>query len=399
MCSLGFSYRNPWTRFFCAIAVLMGAVRIDALAQTFQEFVVAVGATPVYQRTSLVDSFLAAVPRVPLVEADTLCTFFWRGSASSVAIAGDHNGWNPAAGGMTRLSTTNLWYRTQVFPADARIDYKFVIDGKMWVPDSLNPHTIAGGFGLNSEVRMPSWVFPQEVMFNASVPHGTVYDTTITSVVLGNTRKIQLYVPPGIRGPSESFALLIVHDGLEYVTLAQMPNVLDNLIAAKAIKPVVVVFVPPVNRNSEYSGDRIGHFASFIVTELLPFVKRQYRISSRASDCASLGASAGGNVALWLSMTHPEVFGGAAAQSSSVIDSIAHGFQNGPSRNLRIYLDIGTYDIAILLPMVRNFRSILDRRGYAYTYREIHEGHSWGSWRSHLDDILKFLFPFPAAGR
>jgi hypothetical protein len=124
-------------------------------SQTFTDFVNRVVSAPDSQRTAIVDSFMTATPVFPLLENGTVCHFLYRGTTSSVTAPGDANGWDPAAFPMTRLSTTNLWYRTDTFPADARLDYKFVLGGSTWILDPRNPYQVSGGFGPNSELRMP----------------------------------------------------------------------------------------------------------------------------------------------------------------------------------------------------------------------------------------------------
>ncbi|MEI7664390.1 MAG: T9SS type A sorting domain-containing protein, partial [Bacteroidota bacterium] len=61
---------------------------------------------------------------------------------------------------------------------------------------------------------------------------------------------------------------------------------------------------------------------------------------------------------------------------------------------LDLYIDIGTYDIDILIPMVHGLRDILQARGYAFLFREWHEGHSWGNWKGHLKLPLTRFFPY-----
>jgi enterochelin esterase-like enzyme len=61
--------------------------------------------------------------------------------------------------------------------------------------------------------------------------------------------------------------------------------------------------------------------------------------------------------------------------------------------DVKLYLDLGTYDIPMLIPLVRDFIPILQAGGYTYRYQEYHEGHSWGSWRTHIDDALEMFFP------
>jgi enterochelin esterase family protein len=56
-------------------------------------------------------------------------------------------------------------------------------------------------------------------------------------------------------------------------------------------------------------------------------------------------------------------------------------------------MDIGTYDIPILIQLVNNFIPVLQSKGYTYQYRVYHEGHSWGNWRAHIDNALLMFFP------
>lgn len=364
-----------------------------AQSQTFQQFLQRVNVAPDSQRTALVDSFMNAVGNLPLREQDTLVHFIYRGSPLSVTVPGDANNWTVSAYPMSRLATTDLWYVTRVFESDARLDYKFVLNGSTWILDPRNPHTVNGGFGPNSELCMPAFVMPPEIQYYPTIPHGTLWDTTYFSVNLGNTRTIRIYTPPGYASSSDSLPVILFHDGLEYITLAQANNVFDYLISENRIKPIIAVFVPPVNRTPEYAGNQMSQFSAFIVNELLPYIDARFRTRRSPSSRATLGASNGGNIALWLGLNHSNVFGNVAAQSSNVIGSISSRFQNGMQLDLKLYLDLGTYDIPELIPLVRNLVSILQSRSYVFQYHEYHEGHSWGNWRAHIDNALEMFFP------
>lgn len=373
--------------FFSLIAASSGT------AQTFQDFVNRVNTAPEAERTAIVDSFMAAVPSFPLVEQNVNVVFLYRGSVGSVTVPGDANGWAPSAFPMTRLPTTNLWYHTRTFESDARLDYKFVLDGSNWILDPRNPFTVSGGFGPNSELRMPAYIPAPEIQYYPAIPHGTVRDTVFFSTNLANSRTIRIYTPPNYETSTDSFGVILFHDGLEYVTLAQANNVIDYLISQNRIKPVIAVFVPPVNRTAEYRTTQQNQFTSFIVSEIMPYIDARYRTRKNPANRATLGASDGGNIALWLAFTHSEVFGNVAAQSSNIQSSISSGFQNSPRLNLKFYMDLGTYDIAQLIPLVRNFIPILQSKGYPYQYIEYNEGHSWGNWRAHVDNALELFFP------
>ncbi len=365
-----------------------------AAAQTFQDFLTRVKNAPAAQHEALIDSLLAAQPVLPLRE-DTLAHFLYRGTASRVTVPGDANGWNANAFPMTRLAATTLWYYSHAFEADARLDYKFVLNNSTWILDPRNPYQVAGGFGPNSELRMPAYVPPPEIQYDPTIPHGSLRDTTFFSVNLNNSRVIRVYTPPNYATSGARYPVVLFHDGLEYISLAQANNVIDYLIARKRIVPIIAVFVPPNpgRRADEYAGNLQAQFTAFIIAEVMPWVDRRYRTRTEAGSRATLGASNGGNIALWLGYKHPEVFGNIAAQSSNVENNIRTGFESSPRLDLQIYLDMGTYDQSILITRVGNLLPILQAKGYTYQYLEFHEGHSWGNWRAHLDNALEMFFP------
>jgi enterochelin esterase-like enzyme len=378
------------------IFALVCLLSLSASAQTFQAFINRVNSVPDSQKTAIVDSFMTTIHQFPYVENDTLCHFIYRGSASSMAVAGDQNQWSPSDN-MIRIQPTDFWYCTRSYERDARLDYKFVQNGSNWILDPRNPYTCSGGYGPNSELRMPAYVPAPEIAYYATIPHGTLRDTTFHSAALNNNRTVRIYLPPNYDQTTDSFRVILVHDGLEYVSLANMDRVLDYEIAHHRIQPVIGVFVPPVNRTEEYAGGQMNAFSDFLVNDVAVWISSRYRVLSGAQNHATLGASNGGNIALWLGVQHPDVFGCIAAQSSNVVSAISDRFAADPNLPLRLYLDLGTYDIAVLQPMVRSLVSTLYAHGYDYRYQEYHEGHSWGNWRAHIDNALEMFFPGDSA--
>jgi enterochelin esterase family protein len=366
-------------------------------AQSFADFLALLYAAPLNQRPALVDSFMIAVPAFPFREQDTLAHFIYRGSANTINVPGDANGWNPNGAPMTRVEGTDFWYRSEVYEEDARLDYKFILNGSNWILDPRNPHTVTGGFGPNSELRMPAYIMPPEIAYYSNIPHGSYEDTLFYSLNMGNTRTIRVYLPPYYQISSDDYPMILFHDGLEYTSLAAAFNVLDYLIDQDLIEPVIAVFVPPVNRTEEYAGSLQNQFTSFIINEVVPWIDARYRTVPLPEKRAVIGASNGGNISLWLALNYSNVFGHVAAQSSNIQSSISSGFQSAPLLNLKFYMDIGTYDIPLLIQLVNNFIPILQSKGYVYQYQVYHEGHSWGNWRAHIDNALIMFFPGSAS--
>ena len=337
-----------------------------------------------------IDSFMIVNKTFPIA-IDTNCYFFFRGKADRIIVTGDHTQWSQRGDTMKRFPGTDLHMVKKTFPADARLDYK-LINGTNWILDPRNPLTCPGGFGPNSELRMPAYPIQPELIGNADIPKGTIFDTTFTSKALNNSRAIKVYLPPDY-SPTIQYPVILFHDGIDYVNLAKAPAIIDRLIAMNRIRPIIAVFVPAVNRTPEYAGNSINAFTSFINEEVMLWVDTRFSTSREAIWRAVAGASNGGNIALHCAMKSPHKFGSVAAQSSNVITSIMSGFDVNPPLPIRVYIDIGTYDIPQLIPLVKQFRQVLEKRGYWYQYKQINEGHSWGNWRANMNEYLEFFFP------
>ena len=287
-------------------------------AQSFSTFVEKSSAEPDSADLHSLASFLSEP--LPLIEGDTLVHWIYRGPAERVAVAGDANGWDPTTSPMQRLPGSDVWYFSRVFEADARLEYKLVIDGE-WRLDPCNPRTTAGGFGINSELRMPEYFPSQFSRYDSTAPAGSLRDTLFTSRSDRiPPRTVKVYLPaeyPGL----DSCAVLLVHDGLDYVNYAGLPVLLDNLIAQKRIVPIIAIFVPAVNRAAEYAGALKAEYTAFLVDEVMAWVDRRFRTCRSPGRRATLGASNGGNMALWLGVTQPRQFGLIAAQSSMLMPS------------------------------------------------------------------------------
>ncbi|HUI30994.1 MAG TPA: alpha/beta hydrolase-fold protein [Candidatus Acidoferrales bacterium] len=383
--------KNKMKDVVCLTIVFLFSFRPNVLPQGFDHFLNYVNSLPDSNRASVVDSFLLVTRLFPVIENDTVVHFIYCGSAGKVNVPGDMNGWQPKASPMTHVGGTNMWYLTQSYPRDARLEYKYIINDTNWILDPLNPHQAIEGLGPNSELRMPGYVSPPEIEYYSDIPHGSVVDTMWHSTNLSNSRKIVIYLPHGYGTSSDSFPAVYFQDGAEAISLEKAENVMDYLAFHKIIPPVIAVFVPFVNRAPEYAGKDVEAYMKFFVEELVPFVDSNYRTVRKPQGRAVIGASFGGNISLRLGSTYPDIFGNVGAQSSYVDSVNSLRFRSGSKLGLKIYLDLGTYDIPYLIPMVHDFVRVMEARGYDYEFHEYHEGHSWGSWRAHLGNELKFF--------
>lgn len=360
------------------------------VAGNFVKIINYVNRLPLNERQPKIDSLMNVNSILPLIENDTEVLFIYKGEVMNPKIAGDFTGWAPSLS-FTSVAGTDFFYYSTHFESNARVEYKFVVNGN-WILDPKNPKTFKGGMGINSELRMPGYTIPPEVLFYPLIPHGIVVDTSFFSQKLGNSRPVKIYLPPGYT-VKKQYPVILFHDGLEFISLADILNVLDYLIAHHEIEPVIGVFVPPVDRTNEYAGKKKDEFIAFLVNEIMPIIDRKFTTSKDPAKRATFGISDGGNIALYLGMKHPEIFGKIAAMSSDVQTVISTGFQKSAKMNLEFYMDIGTYDIPMLIPMVNDFIKILQNKNYSFQYKHWNEGHSWGNWKTHVSIPLRQFFP------
>lgn len=341
------------------------------------------------QRSLMTDSFKQSKPVTPLLVQDTVLWFMAFGDAESMAVAGDPTQWKPAIR-MKRIQGTDLWIARQVFPADARFEYKLVKNDQDYFLDPFNPHQSAGGFGANSEVVMPAYIRSEETLDAPGVLHqGTLNDTAFFSQAMNEERKITVYLPVGYAKTNHSFPVVFFNDGPDYIRLANILPVIDRI--ASGGLPFISVFIHPVKRDPEYSGDRQEAYTKYVIRELVPAMDSRFRILSGPENHVIAGISNGGNSALWIAVNHPDVFGRVAAHSSNIEKNVLKAFQKSAHPALWVYTDSGTYDLDMLKPMFDELKKILESKGFSHRAVRYHEGHNWGFWRNQTGNALRFL--------
>lgn len=384
---------TPCMRFRLFLLLLFAASGADA--QSFAELQAAVQTADAAEQTPLVNDFLSQAS-VPHLENDTTAVFLWKGSASSMTVSGDMTGWSAQGWAMQRLASTDLWYRVDHFEPDARLDYKLIRNGSSWILDPRNPATVPGGFGANSELAMPGYEQPWEIIPDSSVPPGSLASHTFASTLMGNSRTVRVYLPAGYDADRAApYPVILYHDGSDYTNLASIKTVLDNLIAAGRIEPIVAVFANPLDREAEYATSRTAIFTRLVVEELMPWVDSTYHVSTDPARRAVTGPSYAGLASARHCVEHPEVFGLCAPFSPSFWVSNGALLTTMAQRDLssiKWYLDWGAYEPSIA-STGRLFEGMLADQGATFVANEWHEGHSWGSWRAHQDNMLEFFFP------
>lgn len=383
----------------------------------FDRFLEDVAAAPSAARPGLVDAFVEAVRAAgaPLVEGDSGVVFVHRSAADEVALLGDMTyGGDPVP--MARVPGTDLFYHRATFEPEARLEYRFLgpEDAPFGVADPLNPHQILSGIGPFSELAMPGYAYPEVF---ADVRDGTpggyerVAAHELPPGALPYPHEVHVYTPPGYDGET-AYPALYLQDGRDYIEFAHVPAVLDALIEAGEIEPILAVFVTPPNRFQPEAPNRTTEYGmndayvAFFADELVPFVEAHYRARPEASARLVAGDSYGGLISTYIAFRRPEVFGLAHSQSgyhSFQSDRMIRLVEAEPARPIRLYVDVGTYETSVgagwlpdaetdFLAANRRLRAALEAKGYDVSYREFPEGHTWGTWRVHLIDGLRHFF-------
>lgn len=369
-------------------------------------------------------------PLVEPVEGDAnerLVTFVWRGGDETrnvlvVVSPSDLGGEEGIAGArLSRLPGTDVWLKSRRMRADARFGYAFSVNDSLAVktteaeeearwaalkPDPLNPRQAPAPLASLAELpaaRKQPWIVPRP-----DVPKGRLAESPFRSDQLGNERIVRIYTPPGYDPNGKPYGLLVVLDGRTYTSDVPGPTVLDNLLAAKRIPPLVAVFV--ANPSAEARVRELScqpPFAEFLARELVPWVRSGYRIADDPARTAIAGSSLGGLAAACAAVRHPEVFGNVLSLSGSFYwrppdetepEWLARQLAAGPKLPLRFYLEAGLMEDRprpegiSLLAANRHLRTVLQARGSSVEYREFNGGHSILNWRGSFADGVLALF-------
>jgi enterochelin esterase-like enzyme len=371
--------------------------------------------------------FWATVQRVgtPLVEpipgdtTNVLFTFLWHGDSATKNVALVNTAvasYEPAQALLTRVSGTDVWYRSYPARTDARFSYELSVNDNL-IPfdqvtdwgarsatfhrDPFNKRVHASGFGREQSVaegpraRRDEWSDAR-----AGVAKGRVEQTTIASKLLGNTRDVWVYTPAGYDTLAKhgGLPLLLVFDGGEFVSSIPVPTMLDNLVAAKRIAPMVAVFVASSDEQRNTELNQNEHFAEFLATELMPWVRARYAIASSPKRNVIAGSSMGGLAAAFFANRHPELFANVLSQSGAFMfaapgeqspEHLKRDIESSPQRDIAYYLEAGIYEQGRLdeggvdlVASNRHLRDALRTKGNRVTYDEYAGGHDDLSWRS-----------------
>jgi len=296
-----------------------------------------------------------------------------------------------------QIGKTGFWYLEKTFPLDARLDYKIVIDEKDWLLDPNNSMIQYSGFGPNSSFSMPKYEPSRYIKVIENVPFGEIHEHKILSASVGNEVRFWVYTPSNY-SKLEKLPSIYVTDGQEYKNPENgaMPIVLDNLINQELIKPVIAIFVDPINPQTDENERQTlflnsEDYAELFAAELISYIDANYKTDTLAKNRAILGTSYGGNNACWFANKIPDNFKLIAAQSPSLPTNVLSLLRNSDKIQVdKFFVSTGT--INDTENYADDLIKILNSKNVQNKYKKVNEGHSWGNWSALLDDILIYFF-------
>jgi enterochelin esterase-like enzyme len=288
--------------------------------------------------------------------------------------------------------------------------YEFIVDGVHMLDPSnhlLVPNLLTPG----NAVHVPGPLsLPWELN---DVPHGEIHHHFYKSAVAGDDRDYYVYTPPGYDPVAKKTypVLYLLHgysdDASGWTAVGYANVILDNLIAQGKAKPMIVVM--PLGYGTmemiQHSWASWSHtdlrdtnfrkFSEALLTEVMPRVESEYRITKDRNARAITGLSMGGSESLLTGLNNLDKFSWIGAFSSG---GIPEDFQRDfPALDAKasqqihlLWIACGTEDH--LIKINRAFREWLKTKGVKATEIETPGMHTWMVWRRNLAEFAPLLF-------
>lgn len=291
--------------------------------------------------------------------------------------------------------------------------YSFVADGVGLLDPSnslLKPNLLF----LSNMVHVPG---PGSLPWELNhVPHGVIHHHFYHSGVVGDDRDYYVYTPPGYSDAAANLSkrypvLYLLHgysdDASGWTAVGRANVILDNLIAEGKAKPMIVVMplgygAPEVlKRGFRAFADaalvqrNINKFRQALLTEVIPQVEKEYRVSSDRSEHAIAGLSMGGAESLYTGLRNLDQFAWVGSFSAGGLGEDYNAefpaLDSKVNEQLRLlWIACGTEDR--LIEPNRRFRGWLTSKEIHHTDIETPGMHTWMVWRRNLAAFVPLLF-------
>lgn len=296
-------------------------------------------------------------------------------------------------------------------PAPGAYRYSFNVDGITTI-DPRNSSISESNTNVWSLVYVPG----TEWMDTQKVPHGAVAEVTYWSESLKRDRRMHVYTPPGYENGQGKFPIFYLLHGAgdndnAWSTVGRAGFILDNLIAAKKAKPMVVVM--PAGHTSRTPGGRGGpgardEFVDDFLKDVMPYAESHYRVYTDKAHRAIAGLSMGGGHTISAAIPNLDKFAYIGVYSSGIFGAFPRGQQpaTDPSWEERhkAFLDnpAGKKGLKVmwfatgvddgLIGTTRSTVDLLKKHGFNPVFKETPGAHTWIVWREYLNEFAPMLF-------
>lgn len=314
---------------------------------------------------------------------------------------------------------SNVWqFTTGPLPAGA-YRYVFEVDG-VNVVDPRNPAISESNNNAWSLVCVPG----SDFMDTRPVPHGAVASVVYYSTSLQKFRRMHIYTPPGYESGKGKYPVFYLLHGASdsddsWSSVGRAGIIMDNLIADKKAKPMIVV-MPAGHTRANWVRPRTptgtnapaqrppDEFVKEFSQDILPYVESHYRAYKDRRHRALAGLSMGGgqtiNIGIpnldkfaYLGVFSSGVFGivgnrGAAPASPSWEEQHLAELDNAKLKaGLKLFwFSTGKDDF--LIETSRASVAMFKKHGFNVVYEETDGGHVWLNWRNYLHVFAPQLF-------
>jgi enterochelin esterase family protein len=232
---------------------------------------------------------------------------------------------------------------------------------------------------------------------------------------------MHVYTPPGYElGKGKYPIFYLLHGSGDndnaWSTIGRAGFILDNLIAEKKAKPMVVVM--PAGHTRAFGGAPRGdgarppqdEFGQDFVGDIMPYAESHYRVYTDRQHRALAGLSMGGGQTLNIGIPHLEQFSYLGVFSAGVFGIVPRaGATNTPAGpsweeqhmdvldNSKLKKDLkllwfGTGKDDFLVETSRATVGMFKKHHFNVVYKESEGGHTWLNWRDYLIEFGPQLF-------
>ena len=281
--------------------------------------------------------------------------------------------------------------------------YSLIIDG-VAVADPAS-ESFYGMSRMASGIEIP--FKGDDIYAVRNVPHGEIRMKRYYSSVFNSWRRFYIYTPAGYDENTASNypVLYLLHGGGEdergWGAQGKTDLIMDNLLAARKAKPMLIVMVdgnvPGVGINGTY----YEMFRSEMKNCVIPFVEKTYKADKNPGMRALAGLSMGGLQTLHAGIFDSQLYSymgvfssgwfQTANNTNEDIEYLKKNVDTFKSNNKLLWIAMGgKEDIAYKNGQIMLEK--LDSLGVKYSYSEYPGGHTWPVWRNNLYNFAQLLF-------